>query len=63
MYMYMYIMILFLCSKGYASQWTARDVKRKTLGCVVLKIQMHSVPNYLNQVGLALPLHHKFIFI
>lgn len=61
--MYIYMMILFLCSKGYASQWTARDVKRKTLGYVVPKIQMHSVPNYLNQVGLALPPQHQCIFI
>lgn len=33
------------------SQWTARNVKRKTRGYVVPKTQMHSVPNYLNQVN------------
>lgn len=58
----MCIINLFLFSKGYVSQWTARDVKRKTLGFVVLKIQMHFVPNYLNQVNLPLPLHTQFIF-
>lgn len=58
----MCIINLFLFSKGYVSQWTARDVKRKTLGFVVLKIQMHFVPSYLNQVSLPLPLHTQFIF-